>query len=209
MYEYMTDFNNAEEQFTLIPHGTLAKVSLSIRSGNYGVGNLLTKNDKTGSIGLSVEFLILEGEHKNRKIIQLIGVKGMKLDEHGNDIWGGMGCRLIRAILESAHNISPKDNSDRANALRVVTDFSELQGLKCLVKIGIEEDKTGQYSAKNKVILAITPDMKDYFYLMSNDFNKPDFEPKKNGRYPLNREEGLIAGGKRPDEIELDDELPF
>lgn len=209
MYEYMTNFNNAEEQFMLIPNGTIAKVMLTLRSGNYGENNILTKNEKTSSIGLSVEFLILDGEHKNRKIIQLIGVKGTSLNERGEDVWGSMGCRLIRALLESAHNITPKDKSDKANLLRKVTDFSELQNLKCLVKIGIETDKTGQYPDKNKVVIAITPDMKDYFYFMSNDFTNTSEEPTKNGRYPLNKDAGIIAGGKHLDEIELDDELPF
>ncbi len=70
------DFNNSENQsnFDLIPNGTLAKVRMSIKPGGYDdqnqgwVGGYATRNEATGSIYLSCEFVILEGEYAKRKV---------------------------------------------------------------------------------------------------------------------------------------------
>ena len=158
----MMNLNNAEPQFSLIPKNTIAKVMMEIQPADYGEDNLLTKSKHTGSIGLSVQFTILDGEYKGRKIKQLVGIEGTKRDEYGNDKWADMGKTLLRAIIESAHNIDPKDESERATKIRDIKSYKELDRLTCLVNIGIEVDKTGKYNDKNKVIRAITPNMNGY-----------------------------------------------
>ena len=165
------DFNSAEPQFSLIPVGTIAKAILTLQSGNYGDNKLLSKSDKTGSIGLKVCFTIASGSHTNRKIFQMIGFEGTKLDEEGRDRWGNAGRGLIRAIIESAHNIHPDDKTPQAEAKRKV-GLSELHNLKCIVKVGVEKDVSGQYPDKNKVIAVITPDHKDYSTLMNDTITK-------------------------------------
>jgi hypothetical protein len=158
----MMNLNNAPLQYALIPKNTIAKVMMEIQPADYGEGNLLTKSKNTGSIGLSVQFTILDGEYKGRKIKQLVGIEGTKRDEYGNDKWADMGQTLLRAILESAHNIDPKDESERATKIRDIKSYKELDRLICLVKIGIEVDKTGKYNDKNKIGVVITPNQKDY-----------------------------------------------
>lgn len=193
-----TDFNTAESSsYDLIPEGTIARAELTIQQGNY-MGGFLSKNENTGSIGLKAEFTITSGEYKGRKVYQLIGVEGMKKDEAGNDKWGGMGRKLIRSLLESARGVSSKDDSDRAVAARKIASYSELKGLSCLVKIGIEEDKTGQYKDKNKVVRAITIDSKDYK------------EFKDDAKQPIVGVGYLPAkGGNGSMKDSLDDEIPF
>jgi len=193
-----TDFNTAESSsYDLIPDGTIARATLDIQPGNY-MGGFLSKNENTGSIGLKAEFTITSGEYKGRKVYQLIGVEGMKKDEAGNDKWGGMGRKLIRSLLESARGVSSKDDSDRAVAARKIASYSELKGLSCLVKIGIEEDKTGQYKDKNKVVRAITIDSKDYK------------EFKDDAKQPIVGVGYLPAkGGNGSMKDSLDDEIPF
>jgi hypothetical protein len=173
----MIDFNNAQPQFSLIPKGTIAKVMMEVRPANYGEDNLLSKSDRTGSIGLSVQFTILDGDYKGRMISQLIGIEGTKLDEKGRDKWAEMGHSLIRAILESAHNIDPNDDSERARKIRNISSYKALDRLVCLVNIGIESDKSGKYPDKNKIFMAITPDKKEYSMFM--DIPTPKLQENK------------------------------
>lgn len=193
------DFNNAEPSngYSLIPASTIAQAVINLRPGNYGEDNLLTKNERTGSIGLNVEFTITKGEFKGRKIFQLIGIEGHKKDDLGNDIWGSMGRKLIRSILESAHNIAATDSSDKATRIRKIDSYNELNNLNCLIKIGVEEDKTGQYSDKNKVLTAITIDHSEY--------SQP---PEKSA--PIEQRNVDIGKRSMKDTIDpLDDAIPF
>ena len=158
----MMNLNNAQPQFSLIPRNTIAKVMMEIQPGDYGEDNLLTRSEHTGSIGLSVQFTVLDGEYKGRKIKQLIGIEGTKRNKYGRDIWADMGHSLLRAVIESAHNIDPKDESEKARKIRDIKSYKELVRLTCQVNIEVEVDKTGKYKDKNKVTRAITPNVKDY-----------------------------------------------
>src|SRR4051812_14301568 len=108
------DFNDAPEQaaFELIPKGTLVKVRLTIRPGGYDdlsqgwTGGYATRNDRTGSVYLNGEFVVLEGEYARCKLWSLIGLYSPKGPE-----WGNMGRGFIKAMLCSARGISPKDTS--------------------------------------------------------------------------------------------------
>jgi hypothetical protein len=100
----------------------------------------------------------MEGQFARRKIFDKIGISG-------SDQWVNMGKARIRAILESAKNINPKDMSETAMAARKIDSFGELEGLEPIIKIGIEHDRSGVYQDKNKVASIITPDnsfYKDY-----------------------------------------------
>jgi len=199
-----TDFNTAESSsYDLIPDGTIARATLDIQSGNY-MGGFLNKNDMTGSIGLKAEFTIASGEYKGRKVYQLIGIEGTKKDETGKDKWGGMGRKLIRSLLESARGISSKDESPKAVAARKIESYAELKGLSCLVKIGVEEDKTGQYKDKNKVTKAITIDNKEYSQV------KDDESPNTSAKQPIPNVGHLPSkAGSGSMKDSLDDEIPF
>ena len=162
----MIDFNNAEPAFSLIPSGTIAKAIISLKPGNYGENNLLTKSETTGSVGLNICFTITSGTYTNRKIFQLIGFEGAKKDENGKDKWGAMGQSLIRSLIESSRNIYPSDKTPEAVAKRKMA-LSELHNMQCIIKIGVEVDKSGKYQDKNKVFSAITPDHEKYSTFMA------------------------------------------
>ena len=78
-----------------------------------------------------------------------------------------MGKARIRAILESAKGINPKDMSEIAVAARKINSFDELNNLDVVIKIGIEHDKSGQYQDKNRVIAIITPEHFAYSEFMN------------------------------------------
>lgn len=197
-----TDFNTAESSsYDLIPDGTIARATLDIQSGNY-MGGFLNKNDMTGSIGLKAEFTITSGEYKGRKVYQLIGIEGMKKDEQGNDKWGGMGRKLIRSILESARGFSSNDESHTACEARKIKSYAELNGLSCVIKIGVEEDKTGKYKDKNKVTKAITIDSKDYSQFKDDSLQGKAASIPNIGYLP---NKGAVPSQKDS----LDDDIPF
>ena len=163
------DFNNSENQsnFDLIPNNTLAKVRMSIKPGGYDdqsqgwVGGYATKNDSTGSVYLSCEFVILEGEYARRKVWGIIGLHSNKGSE-----WGNMGRSFIKAILNSSRGFSENDNSPQAQNARKINGFADLDGIEFLAKITTKKDQNEEL--RNEIRFAITPDHKDYQTIMGN-----------------------------------------
>jgi hypothetical protein len=153
----MIDFNDAEQQteFGLIPANTIAKVRLTIKAGNDFSDPFLTRSKNGDSVFLNCEFTIMEGQYVRRKIFDKIGISG-------SDTWVNMGKSRIRAILESAKNVNPKDMSEAAMSARKINSFDELNGLEFVVKIAIEHDQNGVYQDKNKIASIITPDNQLY-----------------------------------------------
>lgn len=161
------DFNNSENQsnFDLIPNGTLAKVRMSIKPGGYDdqnqgwVGGYATRNEATGSIYLSCEFVILEGEYAKRKVWGILGLHSNKGPE-----WGNMGRSFIKAILNSARGFSESDNSPAAQSARKINGIGDLDGIEFVAKITTKKDQNEEL--RNEIRFAITPDNKDYKAIM-------------------------------------------
>jgi hypothetical protein len=153
----MIDFNDAKQQseFGLIPANTIAKVRLVLKPGNDFSDPFLTRSKNGDSAYLDCEFIILEGQFARRKIFDKIGISGV-------DNWVNMGKARIRAILESAKNINPKDISEAAVTARKISSFEDLDGLEVIIRIGIKSDKSGSYPDKNRVLSIITPDNELY-----------------------------------------------
>ena len=78
-----------------------------------------------------------------------------------------MGRAHIRAILESAKGINPKDMSEIAQKARTIESFADLNNLDVVIKIGIEHDKNGIYPDKNRVLAIITPEHISYSEFMT------------------------------------------
>ena len=158
----MFDFNNAETQnsFDSIPANTLAKARLVLKPGNDINNPFITRSRNGEAAYLNCEFIILEGKYAKRKVFDKIGIEG-------TDKWVSMGKARIRAILESAKGVNPKDISEIAVAARKINSFEELHGLDVVIKIGIEHDSTGQYQDKNRVIAIITPEHISYSAFMN------------------------------------------
>jgi hypothetical protein len=158
------NFNDAEPQteFNLIPANTIAKTRLTIKLGGDFSDPFLTRSKNGDSSFLNCEFTITEGQYARRKIFDKIGISG-------SDQWINMGKARIRAILESAKNIGPKDMSDAAQAARKIDSWDELDGLEPIVKIGVEHDRSGVYGDKNRIASIITPDKPEYKSYASPD----------------------------------------
>lgn len=161
------DFNTASEQtsFDLIPKGTLVRVRMTIKPGGFDdttqgwTGGYATRNLSTGSVYLNCEFVVTEGEFARRKLWSLIGLHSPKGPE-----WANMGRTMVKAILNSARNIQPSDNSPTAQNARRINGFADLDGIEFLGKVDWDKDQNGQDKAVIKS--AVTPDHKDYSVIM-------------------------------------------
>ena len=157
------DFNNADSQtsFDLIPKGTIVPVYMTIKPGGYDdpnrgwTGGYATCNPETGSVYLSCEFVITEGQFVRRKVWSLIGLFSQKGPE-----WGNMGRSFVRAILNSSRGIADKDTSPQAAQARRINGLADLDGIQFLAKIDVEKDQHDEN--KNIIKFAITPDQKEY-----------------------------------------------
>ena len=160
------DYNDAPQNPSLIPKGTIAKGRFSIRPGGYDdaaqgwTGGYATRGS-TGAVYLTGVFTLLEGPYAGRKVFPLIGLHSPK----GPD-WANMGRSFIRGMLNSARGISDKDVSPQAQAARRIAGFADLDGLEFVARIDVGTDANGE--PKNEIRAAVTPDHKGYVQAMGH-----------------------------------------
>ena len=159
------NFSQALEQqtFSILPEGTLARVRMFIKPGGHndeakGWTDGLVTLGLTGAAYLKVQFEILDGEFKRRFVSSLIGMHSPK-----GPIYEAMGQTFIRAALESARDVHPKDKSENADRARSI-NLKELDGLVFAVQISIGKTQEGE--DKNEVKTVITPDHPRYYEFM-------------------------------------------
>ncbi|MCA9385744.1 hypothetical protein KC717_03790 [Candidatus Dojkabacteria bacterium] len=188
------NFNDVEEQmsYELIPHKTIAKVQMYIKQGNH-----LTDEFKDGyatlsksgtSVYLACEFVILEDEYEHRKIWSNIGLRS-----DNSALYGEIGRSTIRAILDSAHSLHPKDKSPEAEKQRVIKSFADLDNLVCVAEITINDkgDKP-----RNEIKTFITPAHPRYEEYMGS----------RSGKFAINNN---VQKQAPTSEEFLEDKIPF
>jgi hypothetical protein len=163
------DFNDADPQLASlepIPRGSILPVRMTITPGAYSdeqrgwEDGYATEQPSSGSIYLRVEFAVIRGPHAKRKIWGNIGLFSRK-----GPGWARMGRSMIRAILNSARNLHPTDQSPGAILGRQIQGFKDLDGLEFLVQLEIEKDTNGQ--ERNVILQVIEPNHQDYARLMA------------------------------------------
>ena len=159
-----SDFNDAEAQqggFDLIPRGITVPVRMTIKPGGHDdhtqgwTGGYATQSFDTGAVYLACEFVVTDGPFAKRKMWSNVGLYSPK-----GPTWGHMGRSFIRAVLNSARNVQPQDNSPQAAAARRINSFADLDGIEFLARVDVEKDGKGE--DRNVVKVAIEPDHKDY-----------------------------------------------
>lgn len=156
----MFDLNTAEASAprdSLIPHGTIVPVHMTVRPGGAGDGGWLKRSAK-GALMIDAEFTVLEGEFAKRKFWSYFVLDG---ETDGQKSAGAISRSNIRAIVESAKGIKPSDADEKAVAGRRLNGFEDLDGLRfwCAVKL---EKGQGEYKDKNQFSYAVTPDKKEW-----------------------------------------------
>jgi hypothetical protein len=168
------NFNDAEDQmsYELIPHKTIAKVTITIKKGNHVTkewpDGYATKSKSGTCVYLACEFVVLSGQYENRKIWSNIG-----LHSDNSEKYGEIGRSMIKAILNSARGLHSKDKSPEAEKQRQIKSFADLDNLQVVAEIAIN-DKGDQ--PRNEIKTIITPDHARY----------SGFMEERSGKFPIN-----------------------
>jgi hypothetical protein len=148
----------------LIPHGTLAPVTLKILAGGAGEAGLLKRSKNGDCEMLAIELTVVNGPHVKRKFWENFILAGTT-DGHARACEVSRG--TIRAIIESAKGIKPQDVSPQARQARTV-ELKDIDGMTFVARIGVEKggprnDGSGEnYLDKNILAAVVTPDKKDW-----------------------------------------------
>ncbi|MBK8909267.1 MAG: hypothetical protein IPM60_15725 [Rhodospirillales bacterium] len=194
----MYDFNEVEPQRggELIPDGSFAKVTMTIRPGGIdGQGEfdrgLLKASNQPGSdvISLDCEFTVVEGPHARRKFWQTFTVTGGKVDEKGAFIGWNISKRVFRSMIDSALGLNPEDKSNDAQAKRQLRGLADLNGITFVAKIMVAPDKDPRYSDSNKLDRPVLPTEDEWRAVMNGE----DVPPSPSRPRSSNRAQTPIA----------------
>jgi hypothetical protein len=176
------DMNDAEPQKSgeLIPDGTFAKVTMTIRPGRTDGQSeidrgLLKASNAPGSDVLMVdaEFTVAEGPHVRRKFWQMFTVSGGKVDEQGVSIGWKISKGSFRAMIDSALGLDPQDMSDVAKAKRILRGLADLNGITFVAKIKVEPSGDPRYGDSNKLDRVVLPSEPEWRKVMDGEVLAP------------------------------------
>jgi hypothetical protein len=176
------DMNDAEPQKSgeLIPDGTFAKVTMTIRPGGTDGQSeidrgLLKASNAPGSDVLMVdaEFTVAEGPHVRRKFWQMFTVSGGKVDEHGVSIGWKISKGSFRAMIDSALGLDPQDMSEAAKAKRILRGLADLNGITFVAKIKVEPNDDPRYGDSNKLDRVVLPSEPEWRRVMDGEVLAP------------------------------------
>jgi hypothetical protein len=204
----MYDFSDVEPQQSsdLIPDGTFAKVTMTIRPG--GVDGqteidrgLLKASTTPGSdvLSLDCEFTAVEGKFARRKFWHNFTVAGGKVDEKGASIGWNISKRTFRAMIDSALGLDPDDNSEEAKAKRRLRGLADLDGITFVAKIAVEPNNDPRYPDQNKLDRPVLPNEKECQAIMSGKEVAPSpSRPRSGGSAPRNAPAAKPAWAPQP-----------
>jgi hypothetical protein len=154
------DFNDAGPQrsFEIIPADTIATLHMTVKSGGAGENGWLKRSKAGDSEALDCKFTVIDGKFAKRVFFTLFTIAGVS---EGHAAAASISHSRLRAILESARNIKPSDNSDAAKEARRISSFGDLDGIRFIGKIGVEPAKEN-FKAKNTLAEVVTPDRRDW-----------------------------------------------
>jgi hypothetical protein len=150
--------------FGLIPHGTIATVTIHLRAGGAGEDGMLKRSAKGDCEMLDAEFTVIDGAYSKRKFWGYFVLHG---ETAGHEKAAEISRGTLRAILDSALGLKPDDASPKARAARTVS-LKDFEGRTFIARIGVEEgreknDGSGEYwPDKNILAGVITPDKKEW-----------------------------------------------
>lgn len=172
------DMNDAEPQKTseLMPDGTFAKVTMSIRPGGIDGQSeidqrLLKASNQPDSdvLLLDAEFTVIEGSHAKRKFWQNFTVAGGKVDDDGVSIGWKISKSTFRAMIDSALGLNPEDMSEEAKAKRILRGLADLSGITFIAKIKVEPSNDTRYGPSNRLDRVVLPTEPEWRKVMDGE----------------------------------------
>ncbi len=179
----MFDLNDAQPQMgplgDLIPDGTFARVQMNIRPGgsNGSVpmdAGLLKQSSSSDALMLDCEFTVVNGPYAKRKFWQMLTVSGGKLDDKGVSKGWNITKSTLRAMIDSATGLDPKDMSDEAKKKRVINGLKEFDGIQFAARIMIEPASNPQYNDQNKLANVVLANEPQYQSVMKGETVPPE-----------------------------------
>jgi hypothetical protein len=126
----------------------------------------LKRSNNGQAEGIDAEFIVVERPYAKRKIFAFMVMTGTT-DGHAQA--ANITHSQLRAILESARGIKPKDVSEAAKKARHA-ELRDFEGIRFMAELGIEKGRDG-YRDKNILKRVITPDLKDWRPVEQNPGN--------------------------------------
>ncbi len=141
----LSDAPEQREAGATIPDGTFVKLIMNIRAGGVSLDNmdagdngLFIASKSSDAVGLDAEFTVLAGPHAHRKLFSWMTVSGGALDDKGASKGWNMTKATLRAMIDSAMGLDPKDDSAAAKQARRAQGFFQFSGIEFWAKIGVE-----------------------------------------------------------------------
>jgi len=168
------DFNEAPEQgsgASPIPEDSVVMVTAQIRppkAGKEGGVHPLFCIASSGYEYLDMEFTAVNG----RKMWQNFMLHFTKTPTDKSAMAISISMRTLRAMVEATRKISPKDTSPEATKARIISDFSDLNGMMFPVVVDVEwgqQNKSGKRFLNNTIKKIVTPDDPRYEKVWSMD----------------------------------------
>jgi hypothetical protein len=164
------DFNDANEQRAdgVIPDGTYCGLRLEIRPGGENIEGcaeadlgLFKLSQTSDAAYLVCELTVTSGPHAGRKVYQNFVVSGGKLNEAGVSKAWNISKDTMRAMIDSAFGLDPKDMSDLTKKKRRMSGFRDLNGIEFFARLGVERGGEtpdgGQYPDRNRIAHVVVP----------------------------------------------------
>jgi hypothetical protein len=135
-----------------VPAGSLVELIMKIRPGSTGLEDLLKRSSNGKAEGLDVEYKVLSGEYKDRRVFSFMILDG---ETAGHGKAGEISRTTLRAIFEAVHGIDPNDTSAEADAKRTGATLAGFNGATFLATLEIERGgerpEGGRYRDKNVI----------------------------------------------------------
>lgn len=168
----MLDLNNIPEDdnnnsFSLIPDGEIVRAYITkIKPGDieipeFGAGRYFKQSQSSSAKWCELELTVNGGNFNNRKIWHKIFVDGDKKNSQGISVSKTIGLKTLKAIIDSAFNLSPKDVTPEAQQKRSLQGIHQIEGLEFCFVVKIEKGTNG-YEDQNGIKIPLTPDMKGF-----------------------------------------------
>jgi hypothetical protein len=171
----LTDFSSANEQRPegCIPDGTFVALKLHWRPGGENVAGcspddlgLFKQSLNSDVVYIDTELSVTGGPYNGRKLWQNFTVAGGKVTEAGVSKAWNISKDTLRAMIDSALGLDPKDVSAATKAKRNLPSFRSLEGIEFFAKLGIEKGGAmpggGNYPDKNRIAHVVVPGEPQY-----------------------------------------------
>ena len=198
------DFNEAPQQGSgagPIPEDSVVVVVAEIRepkAAKVGTANPLFTKAASGYEFLDFEFTVISPKFKDRKIWQNFMLAYTKTSTDKSALAISISMRTLRAMVEAARKISPKDTSPEAAKARIIDSFADLNSMLFPVVVGCEwgnpSEKDGKRYLNNTIKRIVTPDDERF----EKVFDDPEGCLLSSKPLPPEPEAGAAAGGPKP-----------